>query len=61
MCEAVCQFDAGSGSVTELLSFLDLELSGNTYQSLRQEDKRQLHEAARKISLKARIFEGKNV
>ena len=53
VCEAVCQFTAGSGSVIELLSSLGLELSGNTYRSLLQEDKRQLHEAARKISLKA--------
>ena len=60
MCEAVCQFSAGIGSVIELLSSLGSELSGNTYWSLRQEDKRRLHEAARKISLKARLIRRKN-
>ena len=44
----------------ELLSSLGSELSGNTYRSLLQEDKRQLHEAARKISLKARLIRRKN-
>ena len=60
MCEAVCQFSAGIGSVIELLSSLGSELSGNAYWSLRQEDKRRLHEAARKISLKARLIRRKN-
>ena len=59
VCEAVCQFNAGSGSVIELLSSLGSELSGNTYRSLHQEDKRRLHEAARKI-LKACLIQRKN-
>ena len=60
MCEAVFQFNAGSGLVIELLSSLDSELSGDTYRALRQEDKRQLHEAARKILLKARLIRRKH-
>ena len=60
VCEAVCQFNAGSGSVIELLSSLGSGLSGNTYRLLRQEDNRRLHEAARKISLKARLIRRKN-
>ena len=60
VCEAVCQFNAGSGSVIDLLSSLGSGLSGNTYRLLRQEDKRRLHEAARKISLKAWLIRRKN-
>ena len=36
VCEAVCQFKAGSGSVIEILSSLGSELSGNTYWSRRK-------------------------
>ena len=50
LCEALCHFNAGSGSVTELLFSLGLDLLGNTYRSLHQKDKRRLHEAAQKIS-----------
>ena len=42
VCDAVYQFNAGNGSVIERLSSLGSELSGNTYRSLRQEDKRPL-------------------
>ena len=44
----------------ELVSSLDLGLSGNTYQSLHQEDKKGLHEAARKISWKEWLIRRKN-
>ena len=45
-----CGQQGGSGSVTELLFSLGLDLLGNTYRSLHQKDKRRLHEAAQKIS-----------
>lgn len=54
--EAVTRFNAGAGSVIELHSSVGSELSSNAYHSLRKEDKRRLIEAAKKISLKARLF-----
>ena len=58
--EAVWQFNAGSVSVIEILSSLCAELSRNAYRSLGQKDKKWLHEAARKTSLKAQSIRRKN-
>ena len=39
VCEAVCLFNAGSGSLRKLLSSLGSELLGDTYRSLLQDCK----------------------
>ena len=57
--EAISQFNSGAGSVVELLSSVGVNLSANTYRALRKEDKRRLHQAARKVSMKACLIRRK--
>ena len=58
VCEAICVFNSGAGAVFDLLSSVSMKPT-NATKALHDENKRRLFEAARKISLKARLIRRK--